>query len=63
MDQLVAVITVVISASALAYFSYMLGKGSADGDVFTLKRENERLNAELHRLTDRDSKGRFKGRK
>lgn len=29
----------------------------------TLKRENERLNKELHRLTDRDSKGRFKGGK
>lgn len=29
----------------------------------TLKRENERLNKELTRLTDRDSKGRFKGNK
>lgn len=29
----------------------------------TLKRENERLNKELTRLTDRDSKGRFKGGK
>ena len=26
-----------------------------------IKRENERLNAELHKLTDRDSRGRFKG--
>jgi len=29
----------------------------------TIKRENERLNAELTRLTDRDSRGRFKGDK
>jgi uncharacterized integral membrane protein len=28
-----------------------------------IKRENERLNAELHRLTDRDERGRFKGGK
>lgn len=29
----------------------------------TIKSENERLNAELHKLTDRDSRGRFKGGK
>ena len=29
----------------------------------SLKRENERLNAELHKLTDRDERGRFKGGK
>jgi hypothetical protein len=29
----------------------------------TIKRENERLNAELHKLTERDSKGRFTGGK
>lgn len=52
-----------IAVFVLAYISYMIGKGSADGKVFTLKRENERLNAELHKLTDRDSKGRFKGSK
>ena len=28
-----------------------------------IKRENERLNAELTRLTDRDSRGRFVGNK
>jgi hypothetical protein len=56
-------VTVVISAATLAYFSYMLGKGSADGNVFTLKRENERLNAELQILTKRDPKGRFTGGK
>ena len=29
----------------------------------TIKRENERLNAELRKLTERDSKGRFTGGK
>lgn len=43
--------------------SFLLGKGSADGEIFTVKRENERLNKELHRLTDRDERGRFKGGK
>jgi hypothetical protein len=28
-----------------------------------IKEENERLNAELHKLTDRDKRGRFKGGK
>lgn len=28
-----------------------------------IKAENERLNHELHRLTDRDERGRFKGGK
>jgi hypothetical protein len=28
-----------------------------------IKRDNERLNAELKKLTDRDERGRFKGRK
>jgi hypothetical protein len=58
MDYVVA-----IAIFVLAFFSYMLGKGSANGDMFYLKRENERLNAELHKLTDRDSKGRFVGNK
>jgi len=52
-----------MSVFLLALFSYMLGKGSADGNVLTLKRENERLNAELHKLTDRDERGRFTGSK
>jgi hypothetical protein len=29
----------------------------------SLKRENERLNKQLHVLTDRDSRGRFRGGK
>jgi len=56
---MVEIISVVISAATLAYFSYMLGKGSANGNVLTLKRENEQLNKELKTLTDRDSRGRF----
>jgi hypothetical protein len=52
-----------MSMSAMAYCSYMLGKGSADGKVLSLKRENELLNAELHKLTDRDERGRFRGGK
>ena len=59
MDQLVALITAV-AIFVLIYCSYQLGKGSANGEILTIKRENERLNKELHRLTDRDSRGRFK---
>lgn len=55
--------TAVVAVFVLVYFSYMLGKGSADGKILTIKRENEMLNAELHKLTDRDSKGRFTGSK
>jgi hypothetical protein len=62
MDQLVALITAV-AIFVLIYCSYQLGKGSANGEILTIKRENERLNKELTRLTDRDSKGRFKGGK
>lgn len=57
----VLVLTVVFIA--LPAFGYLLGKGSADGEVYTLKRENELLNAELHKLTDRDERGRFRGGK
>jgi hypothetical protein len=53
----------IVAMFLLVYASYLLGKGSANGNVLTLKRENERLNAELHRLTDRDERGRFKGGK
>ena len=56
-------LTVTVAMFVLAYFSYMLGKGSADGEILTIKRENEALNAELKKLTDRDERGRFKGGK
>jgi hypothetical protein len=53
----------IVSVFLLALFSYKLGKGSADGHTMTLKRENEHLNAELLKLTDRDERGRFTGNK
>jgi hypothetical protein len=62
MDQLVAVITAV-AIFVLVYASYQLGKGSADGKVLTLKRENELLNQKLQKHNVRDERGRFKGNK
>ena len=53
----------IVAMFLLVYASYLLGKGSANGNILTIKRENERLNKELHRLTDRDERGRFKGGK
>jgi hypothetical protein len=52
------IMTVAVFVSVLA--SYALGRLSAIGHF---KRENERLNKEVHKLTDRDSKGRFTGGK
>ena len=52
-----------VAMFVLVFISYMVGRVSAGGDLKHLKRENERLNKELHKLTDRDSKGRFKGGK
>jgi hypothetical protein len=57
------VLVLVVIFIALPAFGYLLGKGSADGKVLSLKRENEMLNAELHKLTDRDERGRFRGGK
>ena len=42
---------------------YVLGRMSRYWDIKSLKQENERLNAELHKLTDRDERGRFRGGK
>ena len=44
-------------------FCHSLGRLSRYWDIQTIKRENERLNAELRTLTKRDSKGRFTGGK
>jgi hypothetical protein len=52
-----------IAALMLALFSYILGRLIGSGVIGQLKHENARLNAELHKLTDRDSKGRFRGGK
>jgi hypothetical protein len=57
------VFVLVVVFITLPTFGYLLGKGSADGEIYTIKRENELLNAELHKLTERDSKGRFTGGK
>ena len=51
------------SAFALVFFSFVLGRLSADITIGHFKRENERLNSELRALTKRDSKGRFTGGK
>jgi len=56
-------VLLVLSVLSLAYFSYLVGKGSADVTIGHFKRENERLNSELRALTKRDSKGRFTGGK
>jgi hypothetical protein len=48
----------------VGFFSlYVLGRMSRYWDIKNLKEENERLNAELHKLTDRDERGRFRGGK
>ena len=52
-----------IAVFVLVFASYMVGRFSASSDTSTVKRENERLNAELHKLTDRDERGRFRGGK
>jgi hypothetical protein len=55
-------VTIVCVAIALL-FSFILGRISGSAIVGQIKYENERLNKELKRLTDRDSRGRFKGDK
>jgi hypothetical protein len=55
-------VTIVCVAIALL-FSFVLGRISGSAIVGQIKSENERLNNELKRLTDRDSRGRFKGGK
>jgi hypothetical protein len=55
-------VTIVCGAIALL-FSFILGRLSGSAIVGQIKYENERLNKELKRLTDRDERGRFKGDK
>jgi hypothetical protein len=52
-----------ISLFAGFFSLYELGRMSRYWDIKNLKEENERLNAELHKLTDRDERGRFRGGK
>jgi hypothetical protein len=53
----------VVGLALLVFISYVVGKLSASGDMKNIKRENEQLNKQLHVLTDRDKRGRFKGGK
>jgi hypothetical protein len=46
-----------------AAVGFLLGLIAATSRTGQIKEENDRLNAELHKLTDRDSKGRFRGGK
>lgn len=57
MEWIIVVVLVVV----LSF--YGLGRISRYWDIKSLKQENERLNAELHKLTDRDERGRFRGGK
>jgi multisubunit Na+/H+ antiporter MnhG subunit len=57
------VFVLVVVFITLPTFGYLLGKGSADGEIYTIKRENELLNQKLRRHNVRDSKGRFTGGK
>jgi hypothetical protein len=50
-----------VAVFILVFVSYTIGRLSSDATP--IKQENERLNAELKKLTDRDERGRFKGGK
>lgn len=52
-----------ILVSMIWLFLVAFGLGLYMSPYKTLKRENELLNAELHKLTDRDERGRFRGSK
>jgi uncharacterized integral membrane protein len=58
MDWLLAFIFI-----GLFVLGYLVAKIRNFVTTESIKRENERLNKELHVLTDRDSRGRFKGGK
>jgi len=46
-----------------AAVGFLLGLIVATSRTGQIKEENDRLNAELHKLTDRDERGRFRGGK
>lgn len=58
MDWLIAFIFI-----GLLALGYLAAKIRNFVTTESIKRENERLNKELHVLTDRDGRGRFKGGK
>jgi len=57
------IIVLAVMGIALIVLSIHLGMAWKSDTIGQLKHENERLNSELKRLTDRDSRGRFKGGK
>ena len=52
-------VSLVVGASS----GFILGIFITTTRTGQIKEENERLNKELHKLTDRDERGRFKGGK
>lgn len=60
MEYLLVVSTIWILVVGFGLGLYM---STYIGPYKTIKRENEWLNAELHKLTDRDERGRFTGNK
>lgn len=53
-------IAVIIFGACLFVFGgFVLGYAVSNFGKSSIKRENQKLNEELKRLTDRDSKGRF----
>ena len=54
------IIVLAVLSTAFLAVGFALGMTFSFGG---LKEENERLNNELHRLTDRDSRGRFTRKK
>lgn len=53
----------ILALALLVFAGFMVGFGLGSHDSARIKDENARLNAELHKLTDRDERGRFKGGK
>ena len=53
------IVSLIVGASS----GFFLGIFITTTRTGQIKEENERLNKELHKLTDRDERGRFKGGK
>ena len=57
------ILNLIAGAALLILAGVFLGMFYNIRVIGQIKSENERLNQELHRLTDRDERGRFKGGK
>lgn len=53
------ILTLIVGGVLLIAAGFFLGYGMSFSNSESLKHQNQQLNAELKRLTDRDSKGRF----